>query len=502
MNGSVATGQVARGRTVASKSNAVDDDDDARAVDARGEMARSDGATRRALPERLVNVVVAVQFGALAAIILTELLFPFTEQIGALTAAYFIDSVLLLCGFAILANRWVRRDIARGQAAIKEIAERGAHIAFLVLAATFVSASLTGVSWEYLTPTRTFIWLLSVAAAGVLALAGADWLWRGSRIRCVAVFGDGEPAFQLAQRVRAEMPRTRVCLISTDQLASYAQPFQGEPFYADPKIVELAPEVAIINSLACDAQTIEKLAAHLAPLPLDVLIHAPYRGSWGRGPVVTFARLPFVRMFPKPLLAYQRAIKRAFDIVSSAALLVLLLPVFSAAAVAIKLDSRGPIFFRQPRVGVGGVHFTIFKFRSMRVDAGDLLANQLTTRNDPRLTGVGSFLRKSSIDELPQLLNVLFGSMSLVGPRPHPLNAKANGDFYGKVVANYQARHRVKPGITGLAQVLGWRGPTDTHAQIEQRVANDLRYISAWSFFQDLLILVRTAFTLFGKNAQ
>jgi lipopolysaccharide/colanic/teichoic acid biosynthesis glycosyltransferase len=110
-------------------------------------------------------------------------------------------------------------------------------------------------------------------------------------------------------------------------------------------------------------------------------------------------------------------------------------------------------------------------------------------------------LRKSSIDELPQLLNVLFGSMSLVGPRPHPLNAKANGDFYGKVVANYQARHRVKPGITGLAQVLGWRGPTDTHAQIEQRVANDLRYISAWSFFQTL-ILVRTAFTLFGKNAQ
>src|SRR5206468_8248497 len=220
-----------------------------------------------------------------------------------------------------------------------------------------------------------------------------------------------------------------------------------------------------------------------------------------RGPIVTFARLPLIRMFPKPLCAYQRALKRLFDVVSSAALLVLLLPVFCAAAMAIKLDSGGPIFFRQPRIGLGGTHFIVFKFRTMRVSAEDLLADQLTARNDPRLTRVGSFLRKSSIDELPQLLNVFFGSMSLVGPRPHALNAKAKGEFYGEVVSNYQARHRVKPGITGLSQVLGWRGPTDTHVQIEQRVANDLRYIAAWSFFQDLLILVRTAFALFGKNA-
>jgi lipopolysaccharide/colanic/teichoic acid biosynthesis glycosyltransferase len=207
--------------------------------------------------------------------------------------------------------------------------------------------------------------------------------------------------------------------------------------------------------------------------------------------------MPFVRVFPKPLRPYQAAIKRAFDIVASTILIVLLLPLLCCVAIAIKLDSRGPILFWQPRVGRGGSHFTVCKFRTMRADATDVLADKPTVSNDPRLTRIGGFLRKSSIDELPQLFNVLCGNMSMVGPRPHAMN----GNDFSTVVANYHARHRVKPGITGLAQVLGWRGPTDTRAKIEQRVAHDLRYISEWSFGQDLLLIGRTIFALYGKNA-
>jgi lipopolysaccharide/colanic/teichoic acid biosynthesis glycosyltransferase len=177
--------------------------------------------------------------------------------------------------------------------------------------------------------------------------------------------------------------------------------------------------------------------------------------------------------------------------------LSLLLPLLLAVAALIKIDSPGPVLFRQPRVGRGGGHFTILKFRTMHVTAADLLARQDTVQNDPRLTRVGKWIRKCSVDELPQLLNVFLGSMSLVGPRPHAMN----GHRFSDCVGNYHARHRMRPGITGLAQVLGWRGPTDTRTKIEQRVANDLYYVSHWSLRGDLVILGRTLFAMWGKNA-
>jgi lipopolysaccharide/colanic/teichoic acid biosynthesis glycosyltransferase len=133
----------------------------------------------------------------------------------------------------------------------------------------------------------------------------------------------------------------------------------------------------------------------------------------------------------------------------------------------------------------------------MVTQAADLLAENPTVAGDPRLTRFGAILRKTSLDELPQLFNVLLGSMSLVGPRPHAMN----GNHFNSVISNYAARHRVKPGITGLAQVLGWRGPTDTPTKIEQRVANDLRYIGEWSLRLDVLIICRTVFALYGRNA-
>jgi lipopolysaccharide/colanic/teichoic acid biosynthesis glycosyltransferase len=184
--------------------------------------------------------------------------------------------------------------------------------------------------------------------------------------------------------------------------------------------------------------------------------------------------------------------KTAFDL-SMATLAVTALSIPTAIlAIWIKLDSPGPVFFKQPRVGKDNKTFICWKFRTMRNDRADINGDQLTQKNDPRITKIGAFLRKTSLDELPQLINVLRGEMSLVGPRPHPLSAKAAGRPYREVVPGYDRRHVLLPGITGWAQVNGWRGETETERQIEQRVAFDLEYIERQSFLFDLRIIFKT----------
>lgn len=187
-----------------------------------------------------------------------------------------------------------------------------------------------------------------------------------------------------------------------------------------------------------------------------------------------------------------RLAKRSLDIVGAGLLLVATAPLLALGAALVKLDSPGPVFFRQPRIGYCGRVFRVWKFRTMHQAASDPGGRRLTERNDPRVTRVGAFLRRTSMDELPQLLNVLQGDMSLVGPRPHPLEALAGGRPYGEVVADIGRRLRVKPGMTGLAQVEGWRGNTDTERKLIERVRADLRYIESWSFWLDLEILLRT----------
>ena len=157
-------------------------------------------------------------------------------------------------------------------------------------------------------------------------------------------------------------------------------------------------------------------------------------------------------------------------------------------AIAIKLDSRGPVLFKQKRYGFNNDLIEVYKFRSMYVDCGGRHADKLVTKDDPRVTRVGRIIRKASLDELPQLFNVVFkGNLSLVGPRPHAVNAKAEARLYDEAVDGYFARHRVKPGITGWAQINGWRGETDTHEKIQNRVEHDLYYIENWSVLFDLL---------------
>jgi exopolysaccharide biosynthesis polyprenyl glycosylphosphotransferase len=460
-----------------------------------GTNTRKDG--RDAKASGFATFVSSLQLIGLGAAILVAI--PSAKGRAGLNEAHFIASVILLSGFAIQSGYWACTETIAGLRGVaKGIIRRGAQAAALALLSTFAAIEATGVAWDTLAPLQTFVLLLAIVVAGVIVLAITERMGRDAVPRCVVIFGNGDPALRLAEQVRTQLPTTTVCLCSAGEVTTATTCARSaSPFHISPRLIELSPDVVIMDA----PETMRAVAAHVAPLPVDVLVHLPRGGSSSTGPIVTFAGLSFVRVYPKPLRGYQAALKRGLDLLGSMVLLLALSPLLVGVAFAIKLDSRGPVFFRQPRVGAGGAHFTVFKFRTMRVDACDVLADQLTARNDPRVTRLGAYLRKTSIDELPQLLNVLFGSMSLVGPRPHALNAKADGDLYGEVVGNYQARHRVKPGITGLAQVLGWRGPTDTRLQIEQRVANDLKYISEWSLGQDVVIIVRTLFALSGHNA-
>lgn len=192
--------------------------------------------------------------------------------------------------------------------------------------------------------------------------------------------------------------------------------------------------------------------------------------------------------------------KRIFDLVFASLAIITLLPVMIAAAIAVKLDSKGPILFRQKRYGFNNEIIEVLKFRSMYTEMADPDAKKVVTKGDPRVTRVGRFIRKTSIDELPQLFNVLGGSLSLVGPRPHAVNAHTNNKTWDDVVDGYFARHKVKPGVTGYAQINGWRGEVDTPEKIQKRVECDVYYIENWSILFDLKILIQTPFRLLNTE--
>ena len=198
--------------------------------------------------------------------------------------------------------------------------------------------------------------------------------------------------------------------------------------------------------------------------------------------------MPFVAVRETPFCGMAGVLKRASDVVLATVALLLALPVSAAIVILVRRSSPGPVLFRQRRYGLDGREFTVFKFRTMTVLEDDTVRQ--ATRDDPRVTPIGRFLRRTSLDELPQLLNVLGGSMSLVGPRPH---AVAHNEHYRKLVSGYMLRHKVRPGMTGLAQVNGLRGETRDIGKMSQRVAYDLEYLKSWSLGLDIRILIKTA---------
>jgi lipopolysaccharide/colanic/teichoic acid biosynthesis glycosyltransferase len=210
--------------------------------------------------------------------------------------------------------------------------------------------------------------------------------------------------------------------------------------------------------------------------------------AYNHGPIsYAFPRLAM----PLPALG-SRMLKRVEDIVIALTVLTVLAPLMLLIALAIRLTSTGPVLFTQERTGLNGKPFRMLKFRTMRHNAHREATCRQATRNDPRVTWFGALLRRSSFDELPQLLNVLAGTMSVVGPRPHAPGTCAAGRPFETITHHYAARHRVKPGMTGLAQVRGWRGETDTEEKLLRRIDSDLEYIATWSVRGDLRIVCRT----------
>ena len=202
-----------------------------------------------------------------------------------------------------------------------------------------------------------------------------------------------------------------------------------------------------------------------------------------------------------PLRLSDRILKRALDLMAVLLSLPVTLPLFGLIALLVKFDSPGPVLFRQTRIGLGNRHFTMYKFRSMKIEHSDSHGSTSTGREDERITRIGRFIRSSSLDELPQLINVLQGAMSIVGPRPHALASRAEDLLFWDIDLTYWHRHAAKPGLTGLAQVRGLRGTTEKTEDLRKRLESDLEYLSGWTIWRDIGIILATVRVVIHRNA-
>ena len=267
-------------------------------------------------------------------------------------------------------------------------------------------------------------------------------------------------------------------------------------------IVEFARRTRIdlvLFALPISAETrILEMLKKLWVLPVDIRLSAHTNKLRFRPRSYSYlGKVPTLDVFEAPITDWDLVMKWLFDRAAGLLILLLAAPVMALVALAIKLDSPGPVLFRQKRFGFNNERNDVFKFRSLYHDQADPLATKVVTKNDKRVTRVGRFIRKTSLDELPQLFNVVFKSnLSLIGPRPHAVQGKLQSRLFDEAVDGYFARHRVKPGITGWAQINGWRGEVDSEEKIQKRVEFDLYYIENWSVLFDLYILLKTPLAL------
>jgi Undecaprenyl-phosphate glucose phosphotransferase len=348
-----------------------------------------------------------------------------------------------------------------------------------------------------------FLWLLSSAALlsvwrCYVAWMLRQWIGSGQLARRVAVVGAGQFSREFIKRLRAEADAYTVVGLYDDRLSRIPAVQDGVRVRGTVRdlLARSREERIDLIVVALPLQAVSRIAAILEQVGsavADVCLTTDFAGfRYRSSEISSIGANPVVLIHERPLKDWRAGKKMAFDLVLGSLLLVLLSPLLALIAVAIRFDSPGPVLFRQPRLGFNNRLFTCYKFRSMHHRMADLSGGRQATRDDPRVTRLGKWLRALSLDELPQLLNVLRGDMSLVGPRPHPPNTKAADKLFTEVVARYAHRHRVKPGITGWAQVNGWRGETATVDQIENRVSCDLAYNDNWSLWLDLRIMLLT----------
>ncbi|MGV8833340.1 MAG: undecaprenyl-phosphate glucose phosphotransferase [Devosia sp.] len=361
------------------------------------------------------------------------------------------------------------------------------------------------------------VWLASWFGAGAVLLVAyrmalralvMGWTREGRLRRRTVIVGGGSDAETLIEQIRLSASNDIALLGLFDDRVDVRSP---ESVAGVPKLGKVADliefarrtevDLVIVSMPLSAEKRVLDMLTQLWVLPVDIRLSAhmsklkfTHKAYSYVGDIAVFD------MADRPISDWNLVFKWVFDKVVALMALVLLSPIMLMTALAIKIESKGPVFFRQKRHGFNNELINIYKFRSMRTDMADNAASKLVTKDDPRVTRVGKFIRKTSIDELPQLFNVLKGELSVVGPRPHALQAKADNKLYYEAVEGYFARHRVKPGMTGWAQINGWRGETDTIDKIMQRVNHDLYYIEHWSLLFDIYIVLMTPVSLVAKN--
>lgn len=364
------------------------------------------------------------------------------------------------------------------------------------------------------------IWLFAYAVSGFVVLAlerfslralVRRWGRAGRLDRRTVVVGSDETAEKLIRALDAEGDSDINILgvfddRSDDRVMSTVAGRFKLGKVAD--IVEFARRTRVdlvLFALPVSAESrILEMLKKLWVLPVDIRLSAHTNKLRFKPRAYAYlGNVPTLTMSDQPITDWDMVTKWLFDRIVGALMLIALSPVMALVALAVKLDSPGPVLFRQKRFGFNNERIDVFKFRSLYHHQADPTAAKVVTKNDPRVTRVGRFIRKTSLDELPQLFNVVFkGNLSLVGPRPHAVQGKLEDRLFDETVDGYFARHRVKPGITGWAQINGWRGEIDNAEKIQRRVEFDLYYIENWSLMLDLYILIRTPFALLkSENA-
>ncbi|MBX3597219.1 MAG: undecaprenyl-phosphate glucose phosphotransferase [Rhizobiaceae bacterium] len=380
---------------------------------------------------------------------------------------------------------------------------------FAVLA---IFAFLTRMSEEF-SRVWYFGWFVTglvalIAVRFVMARIARRWVRNGRMERRAIIVGGGERAESLIRALEAQpYSDIRICGIFDDRDDARSPLLVA----GHPKLGTIAELIEfgriaridmLIVSLPLTAEKrVRTLLKDLWVLPVDIRLSAHASDLSFRPRSYSYiGNVPMFDIYDRPISNWDSVAKRLFDIVIGSFALLLLSPIMLVTAIAVKLDSKGPVFFRQQRHGFNNEVIQVLKFRSMYTDKADPAGRNSVRRGDPRVTSVGRIIRKTSIDELPQLFNVLAGSLSLVGPRPHVVTAFARDRQYHEIVEGYFARHRVKPGITGWAQINGLRGEVDTEEKIRRRTEYDLYYIENWSIWFDLKILLLTPFSLFNTE--
>ncbi len=414
---------------------------------------------------------------------------------GSLLAVFLIQ---LVDGYSIVAFRRGALQLGRVFLAWTLVFALFAVVAFLAKVGNSYSRVWVG-SW--------YLAGLFIFTGFRLALANRvrEWIKSGRLERRAVIVGGGEPAEKLIRAIEAEPDNDiRICGIFDDRKDARSPSIVA----GYPKLGTIAELVdfgriarvdLLIVSLPITAENrVLQMLRQLWVLPVDIRLSAHTNKLRFRPRTYSFVgKVPFLDVYDKPIAGWDVVGKWLVDRVVGGLILLLAAPVMALIALAVRLDSKGPILFKQKRYGFNNELIEVYKFRSMYAEQSDYDAVRLVTKDDPRVTRVGHFLRRASLDELPQLFNVVFkGNLSLVGPRPHALHAKAANRLYDEVVDGYFARHRVKPGITGWAQINGWRGETDTTDKLQHRVEHDLYYIENWSALFDLYIILMTPFAM------